>query len=101
MSRPNRLRAVRRSLIARTLAVFLIVLGVTPFTAPFAVFDFADLTGAPASTQDTLTAKDFKESSAVPIATLGDDTTLHFVDLRPEPINGRELRLSRALVLRI
>lgn len=101
MSSRNRLRAVRRSLIARTLAVFLIALGVTPFTAPFAVFDFADLAGGSASPEDVKASKDFKEGATVDIIVLSDDITLHVVDLHPAPIDQRELRLTRSLVLRI
>jgi hypothetical protein len=39
------LTRLRRAIAARTMAVVLLVLAVSPFTAPFASFDFADLAG--------------------------------------------------------
>jgi len=40
---------VRRTVLAKVFAVCLVALAVTPFTAPFSLFDLADLFGSPSS----------------------------------------------------
>jgi hypothetical protein len=60
---------LRRSTAARTMAVVLLVLAITPCTAPFATFDFADLAGDAPIQGDPLSAsKAPKEALAIAVA---------------------------------
>ena len=60
---------LRRSIAVRTMAVVLLVLAVSPFTAPFATFDFAELAGdAPIQGDPLSSSKAPKEALATNVA---------------------------------
>jgi len=95
--------AVRRSVVARLFAVWLVALTVAPFTAPFAAFDVADLLPDGASRPLPASDSKYKEDIAgviqlvMPFA-LATPTTV------APPFRGSlglESRLNRSVVLRI
>jgi hypothetical protein len=101
MSKPRYLRAIRCSLVARLLAASVVVLGVTPFTAPFAVYDLADLT-APSNVPDSLSSvKDLKDADAVAIVIVPGDARVELLPLAQAVVDATGPPFVRALVLRI
>jgi hypothetical protein len=62
------LTRMRRSTAVYTMAMVLLVLAVSPFTAPFATFDFAELTGdAPIHGDPLSSSKVAKEAVAADV----------------------------------
>jgi len=95
------LRAIRRSLVVRTLAVCLVVLGIWPFTAPFAVCDLADLSAPSGHSDSFADAKDIKDADTVAVSIVSPDTSLHFLPLLQPWADTLATAFVRALVLRI
>jgi hypothetical protein len=95
------LRAIRRNLVVRFVAACLVVLGATPFTAPFAVFDLADL-NAPASTADPLSdVKPIKDAAAVVVVAPAADASVEWLPVWQVAHALTAPAFVRALVLRI
>jgi hypothetical protein len=60
------LTRLRRSIAARTMAMLLLVLAISPFTAPFASFDFAELAGAAPIHGDPLSSSKAPKEALAP-----------------------------------
>jgi hypothetical protein len=90
MKRLVSLTRLRCSTAVRTMAVVLLVLAVTPWTAPFATFDFADLTGdAPIQGDLLSSSKAPKEALAINVAAATLTPLLIAIDLPLATTAGR------------
>jgi hypothetical protein len=81
---------LRRSTVVRTMAVLLLVLAVSPVTAPFAAFDLAELAGDAPLGGDPLASSKLPKDALV--TTVASDTLTPLfivVDLPLGPTAGR------------
>jgi hypothetical protein len=86
------LTRLRGSVTARVMAVWLLVLAISPFTAPFATFDFAELAGDAPIHGDLLSSSKIpKEALATNVASATLTPLLVVVDL-PLGVIARPLR---------